>query len=53
MPSHDPATLAVATSVAGYRAAGTAIALTAIAALTRARLRGVPALLVLLLGRRA
>ncbi|MCX4682716.1 hypothetical protein [Kitasatospora purpeofusca] len=52
MPVHDPATLAMATTAAGYLATITAIAITALAAPTPARRREARTLLTILLGRR-
>ncbi|MFI9365940.1 hypothetical protein ACIG5E_33550 [Kitasatospora sp. NPDC053057] len=52
MLNHDPATLALATSAAGYVATVTVLALTAIAAPTTARRREARTILALLLNRR-
>ncbi|MFJ2863991.1 hypothetical protein [Kitasatospora sp. NPDC087314] len=50
--AHDPATIALATSAAGYLLTLTALAITAIAAPTHARRREARTLLTLLLNRR-
>ncbi|MGW3045632.1 hypothetical protein ACWC9T_37765 [Kitasatospora sp. NPDC001159] len=52
MPTHDPATLALATTASGYLATITVLALTAIAAPTPARRREARTLLALLLDRK-
>ncbi|MET9182870.1 hypothetical protein ABZX88_32345 [Kitasatospora aureofaciens] len=52
MPTHDPATLALATSAAGYLATVTVLALTAIAAPTPARRREAGTILALLFNRK-